>query len=416
MIYLDYAATTPLSLAALAAMQPYFSNMFANPASLHSGGRAANAALEKARTTLACCVNAESPSTITITGGGTDGSNLVIAGLAQRWEADTDPSDCHILVSAIEHEAVLNPALALHKRGWQLTVLPVTPTGHVSVDALERALQQSLHQPNAQKTLVSIMHANNEVGSLQPIQALASLAHQYGAVFHTDAVQTVGKIPVDVQQLGVDYLTWSAHKHYGPKGVGALYTAGGALTPAPLLLGGGQENGLRSGTVNVAGAVGVATALEECVAAQPKSFARLEMLTQHLRDGLESLLCPCPLVINTPADDSIPGIVHVSVLGNSFPIQGESLLLQLDLLGIAASSGSACHAVALEPSRILHAMMVGENSDRALTSEELARATGTIRFSMGHHTTQQDVDALLAAFPKALNRLMKTAPTMSGVH
>jgi cysteine desulfurase len=410
MIYLDYAATTPLSPAALAAMQPYFSEVFANPASLHSGGRAANAALEKARTTLATCIHAEAPSTITITGGGTDGSNLVILGLAQRFEENSVPNDCHIFISAIEHEAVLNPALALQQRGWQCTVLPVTVTGHVSIEMLQEALSQS----KAAKKLVSIMHANNEIGSLQPIQALAAVAHQHGALFHTDAVQTVGKIPVDVQQLGVDYLTWSAHKHYGPKGVGGLYCSMNAPQPAPLLLGGGQENGLRSGTVNVAGAVGMSAALEECITLQAETLSHLGKLTRQLRDGMVALPLPCPLVINTPLESSIPGMVHVSVLGNELPIQGESVLLQLDLLGIAASSGSACHAAALEPSRILRAMIVRESTERPLAPAELARATGTLRFSLGRHTTSHDVDALLAAFPKALSRLIKTAPTLSG--
>ena len=214
----------------------------------------------------------------------------------------------------------------------------------------------------------------------------------------------------------MDYLTWSAHKHYGPKGVGALYCSPNARQPAPLLLGGGQENNLRSGTVNVAGAVGMAAALEECITTQVETLARLEILTQQLRDGLAALSLPCPLVINTPCEDAIPGILHVSVMGNEGPIQGESLLLQLDLLGIAASSGSACHAAALEPSRILHVMMVGLDNERPLTTDELARATGTLRFSLGRHTTPNDVAALLAALPKAVSRLVKTPSTLLGAY
>jgi len=410
MIYLDYAATTPLSPAALAAMQPYLSDVFANPASLHSAGRAANAALENARSSVAAALGAESPNTITVTGGGTDGSNLVILGLAKRWEAEIPPKDCHIIISAIEHEAVLNPALALQQRGWQCTVLPVSPTGHVTVKALEKALQET----SSKKILVSIMHANNEIGSIQPIEALAEIAHRYSAVFHTDAVQTVGKIPVEVQQLGVDYLTWSAHKHYGPKGVGGLYSANHAEQPEAIVLGGGQENGLRSGTVNVAGAVGMAAALEECIAAQTETYAHLCNLSQQLQDGIRHLPLPCQVMINTPVNHAMPGVVHLSVLGNEAPLEGESLLLQLDLMGIAASSGSACHAAALEPSRIIQALIVGETASRPLTPLELARATGTLRFSMGKHTTSQEIDTLLAALPKVLSRLIKRPSTTVG--
>ncbi len=379
-IYLDHAATTPMDEQVLEAMLPYLRQQFGNPSSLHAWGRTAQKALAEARQTTASFLNAQ-PEEIVFTSGASEADNLAILGVASVLM----DKGRHVITTTIEHAAVDTAFDRLSAAGWEVTRLGVDSDGFVNVDTLNAAIRPDT-------TLVSVIHGHNEIGTIQPIETLGALLRERGIAFHTDAVQTVGKVPISVQALPIDYLSLSAHKLYGPKGVGALYVRQGAPLPMPMILGGGQESGLRSGTENLAGIVGLAKALS-------LRQERMHTETQHLRSlqtqFITDILTTIPeAVLNgTPdIDKRVPGNVHFSFP----PGEGEALVLHLDLKGIAVSTGSACHSAVIEPSRIIKAL--GK-------SDTVARAT--VRFSMGNTTTREDLQRVVAVLPGILQRLQR---------
>jgi len=374
-IYIDHSATTPVDEAVFEAMIPYYTNQYGNPSTVYSKGRAARRALEKAREQVAALINAH-PGEIFFTSGGTEADNQAIV----SYMAGNSHRGRHLIISAIEHHAVLDACEYLQKSGFELTELPVTPTGVVEPDTLRKALKP-------ETTLVSIMHANNEVGTIQPIKELAAVAHEAGAAFHTDAVQTVGKIPVDVCDLGVDMLSASSHKLYGPKGAGCLFIKKG--TPiGKLLHGGSQEANMRGGTENVPGIIGFGKAAELAQNRMREHFAYLTRLGKKLQNGIREKI-PHTIITGDP-DNRIPG--HVSVCFES--VEGESVLLMLDGYGIMASGGSACTSEALAPSHVLLAMGIPEEV-----------ANGSLRLTLGKDNREEDVDYVLEILPEVVTRL-----------
>jgi cysteine desulfurase len=376
-LYLDHAATTPLDERVSEAMATYRARHFANPNSLHTPGQDAAEAYQQAKATIARCLNAH-PDQFTLTSGGTEANNLALLGLARALKGKGK----HLVTSAVEHSAVLAPLryLAEHE-GFELTVLPVDSVGRVSPAAVADALRPDT-------ILASIMHANNEVGTLQPIAEMGELLRAAGVVFHVDAVQTVGKLPLDLSTLPIDALSCSAHKFYGPKGVGFLYLHPACPRPVPLQFGGSQEAGLRGGTTPVELAIGLATALELVCAKQADTLAHLSALTTLMIDGLMPLLPPQGC-LNTPPDPAhrVPGIVNVCLP----PRQGDQWVMQLAMRGIAVASGSACHAGQIDPSHVLLAM-----------GRDPAVARCSVRFSMGRHTTADEVEQALAVIGRLI--------------
>ncbi|MGE5155448.1 MAG: cysteine desulfurase family protein [Bdellovibrio bacteriovorus] len=369
-IYLDYNATTPVAQEVLEAMLPYLREHFGNPSSSHPYGRRAQEAVARAREQVAGLIGAD-PGGIVFTGCATEANNLAILGVAEALGG----RGRHLITSAVEHPAVARPMEHLRGRGWDLTVLPVDGYGRVSPDDLALALR-------ADTVLVSVMHANNEVGTLQPIAELAALARARGVLFHTDAAQSTGKIPVDVDSLGVDLLTIAGHKLYGPKGVGALYVRAG--TPiAPIQSGAGHERGLRPGTENVTHIVGLGAAAELAWARLPEGMDRL----RERRDALhQRLTAAVPgLVLNGHPVERLPNTLNLSFPGAS----GRALLARA--AAIAASVGSACHEEGAGVSGVLGAMGVSAE-----------RAQGAVRLSIGEPTTDAEIrqaaDALIAAW------------------
>lgn len=392
-IYLDYAATAPLCEEAVAAMAPYMvagrSNLAANANanSLHSPGRAAFERMEALRREFARCIGARRPDEVMFASGATEADNAALLGMAageadRRKRAGRGAFVPHVIVSAIEHDAVLAPAKRLESQGYRVTRLAPTRKGFVEPSALEAAI-------DADTVLVSIMMANSEVGSIQPIAELAAVAHKAGALFHTDAVQALGKTPVNVTELGVDAASFSAHKIGGPKGVGALYLR--ARTPfAPLLMGGGQENARRSGTQNVCGIAGFVAACSAVSDALDEESARLRGLRDRLYAELPGLKGVKATVSVDAGDERyLPNVVHILVRG----IESETLILRLDTKGIGVSGGSACASHSLEASHVLRAMGIDSDS-----------AHGALRISMGRYTTEQDIETLLAVLPTCLLR------------
>ncbi len=383
-VYLDYAATTPVRPEVLAAMLPCFTENAGNASSLHQVGQRAKRALESARQTVATAIGAE-PSEIVFTSGGTESDNLAIIGtvLAVRGRGK------HLITSAIEHHAVLNTCEYLETQGYEVTYLGVDRHGAVDPEALRASLRDDT-------ALVSVMLANNEVGTVQPVAEIARLAHARGALVHTDAIQAIGKMPVRVDDLGVDLLSLTAHKFNGPKGVGALYIRRG--TPIrPLLHGGHHEDGMRPGTQNVAGSVGLAEALRLAVQEQDAESQRVGALRARLEAGILQRIPQT--TTNGHPGRHLPNILNVSFAG----IEGESLLLALDVKGIAVSTGSACAAGATEPSPVLRAM--GLPRDLALSA---------LRFSLGHGTTEEEIDYTLDALVQVVARLRAVSPLYQG--
>lgn len=390
-LYLDYAATAPLAPEAAEAMAPFDEPgdeslaLNANPNSLHGPGRAAYRALEEARRTLAACIGAARPDEVMLTAGATEADNAAIGGLAlaERDRRAQQGRSCgapHVIVSSIEHDAVLQPARTLKALGFRVTELPASRQGFVEVRALEAAIDDDT-------VLVSVQAANSEVGSIQPVGELAACAHDHGALFHTDAVQALGKAPLSVSQLGVDAASFSAHKIGGPRGVGALYLK--ARTPfQPLLRGGGQESGRRSGTQNVRGAVGFAAAARAATDSVEDAAASMATLRDRLYDRLAAF-GPIQATVEVPPKslDFLPNVVSVLVEG----LESETLVLRFDGLGIGVSGGSACSSHSLEPSHVLRAMGIPAD-----------QAQGALRISFGRATTTSDIDAFLEAVPKVL--------------
>lgn len=378
-IYLDYAATAPVRPDVIEAMAPYWRDISGNASSLHAVGRAANKAMAVALEAIAQSLGGVLSDDILVTSGATESNNLALKGLAFGLAHKGK----HIVTTAIEHPAVLEPCRWLETQGYSITVLPVDANGFVSPEALSEAI-------TPETILVSVMHGNNEVGTLQPIAALAGLARERGVLFHTDAVQTVGKLPLDLTTLSVDLLSCSAHKLGGPKGIGFLYANSRAREAlVPLLHGGGQQSGFRSGTENLPLLVGMAYALTESVRQQLIETPRLRQLQEKLIAGILQLAPG--IILNGPrnVEYRVPGNVNFSFP----PIEGEALVLRFDLAGVAVSSGSACHQAELTGSDVLRAMGVNAN-----------RAKSSIRFSMGYDTTEAQVDALLALIPGVLDR------------
>lgn len=360
-IYLDYHATTPCDPRVVEAMLPYLTDLFANPSSPHRMGRRAAQAIETAREQAAQLIGAE-PEEVVFTSGATESNNLAILGTARAYSGNRRKVIC----SAIEHKSVLEPVMHLAHEGYEPHILPVDSAGRVRLDIAENLIDE-------RTLLVSVQVANQEIGTIQPIRELVEIAHRAGALLHCDAAQAVGKIPLDVQALDVDMLSLSGHKMYAPKGVGALYRRRGSLKPAPLLYGGGQEVGLRSGTYNTPAIVGLGVACKICQQEMPQEAARLQLL----RDRLEQrLLRAIPnLQRNGDLSNRLP---HNSSL--TFPSgDAELLLAQLPLL--AVSTTSACSAGAIEPSQVLLAI--------GLSREEAYR---TLRIGLGRFTTEQDIE------------------------
>ena len=377
-LYFDNAATSPLHPAALAAMLPFLEGDYANPSSMYAPARQARKAVDNARQIVAGTLNAK-PEEIFFTSSGTEGANWAIKGVVESGST----KGRHIVTTVAEHHAVLYACRHMENLGYEVTYLPVDGEGLVSPQAVQAAIRPDT-------VLVSIILANNEIGAIQPLPAIGEITRQAGVVLHTDAVQAVGHIPVDVEDLKVDILSLSAHKFSGPKGVGAQYIRKGTKI-SPILHGGAQERGRRAGTENVAGIVGLATALKASAGDRDKGYI------YRLRDRLISeILANIPHTrLNGPVDNRLPGNVNVSF---SF-IEGESLLLHLDMLGCQASTGSACSSGALEPSHVLMAMGL---------SHELAN--GAIRFSLGRDNTDEDIDRLMDILPKSVARLRELSP------
>ncbi len=376
-VYLDFNATTPIDPRVVEAMLPYLSGPAGNPSSVHRFGRAARAAVDEARAEVAALVGAL-PEQVIFTSGGTEANNLAIRGVAAGMAAVA------IAVGSVEHASVLAPAARLARRGGSVVQIPADREGRILPEAVRGTL-------GAGTRLVSVMWANNETGVIQPVAAIAELVRESGAWMHTDAVQAAGKIPVDFAAGGAHLMTLSAHKIYGPKGVGAL-VADRAVDLIPILEGGGQERGLRGGTENVAGIVGFGAAADLARRELEEHRARL----QDLRDALERVLAAQPdVVVFGAGAERLPNTVQFALSG----IAGETLLLELDRYGVAVSSGSACHSERAEPSHVLGAMGV---------PRELAY--GAIRVSFGHESTAADLDALLRALDRARARLSRAVP------
>ncbi|MCD6521805.1 cysteine desulfurase NifS [Candidatus Calescamantes bacterium] len=383
-VYMDHNATCPMDERVIEAMIPYFEEKFGNASSLHSFGREARDAVEKAREEVARLLNAE-PQEIIFTSGGTESNNLAIKGYCWRNRERGN----HIITTKIEHHAVLNPVKQLEKEGFRVTYLPVDKYGRVDLEDLKKAITR-------ETILVSIMMANNEVGTIEPIRELAKISQERGIAFHTDAVQAVGKIKVDVKKLGVDFLSLSGHKIYGPKGIGVLYIKKGRKIE-PLITGGHHEKNLRAGTENVPAIVG----LGEAAKIARKEWKEESERIKNLRDKLEKgILERIPYVrINGHPQYRLPNTLNVSFEY----VEGESIILNLDLEGIAVSSGSACTSGTLEPSHVLMAMGVP-----AVTAQ------GSVRFSLGKDNREEDIDYLLEVLPPIIERLRKMSPLYSG--
>ncbi len=377
-IYFDHAATTPVDPRVLDAMLPFFAEQYGNPSELHRLGREGRRAVEAARAAVAAALNAGERE-IVFTAGGTEADNLAITGYLERFEPG------HLVVSAIEHAAVIETAKALGRRGWAVDFVPVDRDGLIDLEAYDRAFRPDTR-------LASVMFANNVVGTVEPVAELARIAHEHGAFFHTDAVQAVGALPVDVDALGVDMLSLSAHKLYGPKGAGALYVRRGTRL-APIIHGGGHERRLRSGTENVPGIVGLGAALTLAVQEMPERRERLVALRERLAAGV---LAAVPEVTYLGhREQRLPGNVAFAVRY----VEGESMLLQLDQAGIMVSSGSACASGSLEPSHVILAL--------GYRAEE---AHGSVRLTLGRENTGEDVDRFLEVFPPVVEKLRAMSP------
>lgn len=379
-IYLDYAATTPTDPRVVKAMLPYFTKSFGNPSSIHSFGQEGKRAVEEARDKVANLIGAKSEE-IVFTSGGTEADNFVMKGVAFANEKKGN----HIITTAIEHHAVIETCKFLEKRGFKVTYLPVDKYGLVSPEDVKEAITDKT-------ILISVMHANNEIGTIEPITEIGKIAQEREIYFHTDAVQTTGHLPIDVDELNVDLLSMSSHKLYGPKGVGALYVRKGTRIIS-FMHGGEQERRRRASTENVPGIVGFGKAVEIAKEEMDEEAKRLTSLRDRLIKGILERIEEVRL--NGHPTQRLPNNVNVSV---EF-VEGESMLLNLDLAGIAASTGSACSSSTLEPSHVLLAIGL---------SPEIAH--GSLRFTLGRGTTEEDIDYVLEILPKIVTKLRSMSP------
>jgi len=379
-IYLDYAATTPTDPRVLRAMLPYFTKKFGNTMSLHSFGQEAKQALEESREKAANLIGTK-PEEIIFTGSATESNNLALKGIAL---ANKEKGN-HIIISSIEHPCIMESAEWLEKQGFGITRLPVDRYGFVSPEDVRKAIRKKT-------ILVSIIHASNEIGTIQPIEKIGKICREKGVYFHTDAVQSFGKIPINVNKMNVDLLTASSHKMYGPKGVGMLFIRKGVKIE-PILHGGGQESGLRSSTVNVPAIVGFAKACEIAEKEIKKEGERLSKLRDKLIKGVLQKIKGSHL--NGHPKDRLPNNTNFWF---EF-VEGESMVIQLDLLGVAASTGSACSSVKLEPSHVLLA-----------TGLKHEQAHGSLRLTLGKWTKESDINYVLNALPVIIKNLRKISP------
>lgn len=380
-VYFDHNATTPARQEVLEAMRPFFIERFGNSSSIHFFGQENRGALDAARDAVAELIGAE-PGEIVFTSGGTESDNIAVRGVIDRLEGDGRP---HIITSAIEHPAVLATCRDLESRGVDVTWLPCVPSGAIDVAGLKGAIRPAT-------ALVSIMLSNNETGVIQPVAEVAAIVRPRGILLHCDAVQGVGKIPVDVERLGVDLLSISAHKFYGPKGIGALYVRRGTRI-GPVYTGGHQESGLRPGTENIPGIVGFGEACRISRERLPEEMNMIDRLRERLEAGI---LDRVPNVrINGSGAPRVPNTCNVTVPG----VDGEALALNLSMLGFALSSGSACATGEAEPSHVLRAMGL-----------DPVEAQGALRISLGIHNTEEQIDAFLDQFPGVVLRLRALSP------
>ena len=384
LIYLDYAATTPLDPRALKEMIPYFTDSFGNASSPHSFGQEAKRAVEFAREATAQLIGAK-PEEIVFTSGGTESNNTVIKGVARSKKDKGN----HIITSKIEHHSVFETVSSLNKEGFVTTHIPVDGDGSIDPEMVKKAITDKT-------ILISIMHANNEIGTIEPIAEIGKIARERGVLFHTDAVQAVGHIPINVGELAVDFLSSSSHKFYGPKGVGFLYVRKGAKF-IPLMHGGEQEKNRRAGTHNTPGIVGMGAAAKIARESVREESIREAALRDRLIDGILGSIPDTRL--NGHRTKRLPNNTNVSIEY----IEGESMLLSLDMEGIAASTGSACSSSTLEPSHVLLAIGL---------PHEIAH--GSLRFSLGRWTTDEDIDRLLETLPVIVERLRAMSPLYSG--
>ncbi len=382
-IYLDYAATTPVDERVVAVMVPFMTERYGNPNSLYALGRDAYRALEAARESFAANIGAANPSEVIFTGAGTEGDNAAVLGIARAAKARGKGN--HVVISSFEHHAILEPAHRLAKEGFEVTELRPREDGIVYAEDLRAVLRDTT-------VLVSVMHANNELGTVQPIKELAAATHEHDAYFHTDAIQALGKVDWNAVDLGVDAASFSAHKIYGPKGVGALYLKRG--TPFEVyMIGGGQESKKRSGTQNIGGITAFAKALEIMLAERGTEDPRLTALRDRVIDGV--LKMPHTALNGARDVPRLPGTANLSING----VEGEAMLLKLDNKGIAVSTGSACSSGSLEPSHVL--LSIG-------LKPEIAH--GSLRVTVGRFTTDADVDYFLEVLPPIIANLRAMSP------
>jgi cysteine desulfurase len=380
--YLDYAATTPTRPEVVEAMRPCFTEAFGNPSTIYSYGQEAKAAVEAARAKIARLINARDEE-IVFTSGGTEADNFALAGVSYAAEGKKD----HIITSSVEHHAILETAKFLESRGVKVTYLPVDNHGLVNPDDVKKAL-------TAKTMLISVMHANNEIGTIQPIAEIGQIAKEAGVYFHTDAVQTAGHIPVDVEKLGVNLLSISGHKLYGSKGVGILYIRKGTRISA-IMHGGEQEKRRRAGTENVPGIVGLGVAAELAQGELDEEVVRLTTLRDRLSQGLKEKITD--IHFNGHPVKRLPNNINICV---AF-VEGESMSLNLDLEGICVSTGSACTSASSEPSHVLSAI--------GLPPEQ---AHGSLRFTLGKWTTDEDIDRVLVSLPRIVAKLRAMSPLL----
>ena len=389
-VYADNAATTPVSGHVFEAMKPWLTEFYGNPSSLYRIGQQAKNAINTARAQVGLALNAaepinetndRKPGEIIFTGSGSQADNLAIRGYV---EGPTNHGRKHIITSKIEHHAVLYTCEALEKEGWRVTYLDVDKLGHISLEQLREAISEDT-------AIVSVMAANNEIGTIQDLKAISEIAHAHGAVFHTDAVQAVGHMPIDVQAMGIDLLSLSAHKFRGPKGVGALYCRKG-ITLKPSVFGGGQERGWASGTENVAGMVGLGAAIEDAAGGLEEKMSYVRSLTDRLIAGVMKI--PYTHLTGDPVN-RLPGTASFVFEA----IEGEGLILRLDACGICGSTGSACSTGSLDPSHVL--MAIG-------LPHEIAH--GSLRLTLGEQNTEEDVDYIVESVTKVVDGLRAMSP------
>lgn len=381
-VYLDNAATTRVLPEVIEAMIPYYSEFYGNPSSFHSFARDAHKGLDEARRTVAKCLNASNPAEIYFTGGGSEGDNMILRGVVYAYRKKGN----HVITTKIEHHAILHTLQELEDKGLAtVTYLDVDENGLVKPEQVKDAIRP-------ETVLVSVMMANNEVGTIEPIKEIGAVCRETGVLFHTDAVQAIGHIPVDVQDMNIDLLTLTAHKFHGPKGVGAIYVKKGVRIPA-MITGGGQENHKRAGTENVPGIVGLAKALEIQTQNLSANMQKMTALRDKLIAGVEERI---PAVhLNGDRTKRLPNNVNFGIRY----IESESILLMLDLKGVAASSGSACTSGSLDPSHVLLAM--------GISHEE---ANGSLRMTLSEFTTEEEIDYVLNELPPIVQRLRDMSP------